>query len=108
MSEDIPKYGGRYVMSAAERAALERLIEIAKRDTGQSETVADFLLAWWNAPDLGGFNLARLWAVDTSITNDMLTVCALISRASAYPNEIGYEEDFRTIVRVWRADRIKE
>jgi hypothetical protein len=30
-------------------AALERLIDIAHRDTGQSRRVADFLLPWWNA-----------------------------------------------------------
>lgn len=30
-----------------ERAALARLIKIAKGDTGQSRRVADFLLAWW-------------------------------------------------------------
>ena len=31
------------------RAALERLIQIAQGDTGQSRIVANFLLAWWNA-----------------------------------------------------------
>jgi hypothetical protein len=35
-------------ITAAETEALERLIEIAKRDTGQSRRVADLLLAWWN------------------------------------------------------------
>ena len=33
-------------LSEAESAALWRLIGHAKRDTGQSRRVADFLLAW--------------------------------------------------------------
>ena len=44
-------------ISEAQAAALERLIDIAQRDTGQSRRVADFLLAWWNAGECGGFDL---------------------------------------------------
>ncbi|WP_456304106.1 DUF7673 family protein, partial [Acetobacter pasteurianus] len=40
-----------------QRAALARLIKIAKGDTGQSRRVADFLLAWWNAGSCGSFDL---------------------------------------------------
>jgi hypothetical protein len=40
-------------LSERERAALERLIQIAQRDTGQSRKVANFLLAWWNADECG-------------------------------------------------------
>ena len=40
---------------------LERLLRIARRDTGQSRRVADFLLAWHNAEENGG------WSVDTAI-----------------------------------------
>lgn len=29
-------------------AAIGRLLEVARADTGQSRRVADFLLAWWN------------------------------------------------------------
>ena len=47
------------------KAALERLIRIAQRDTGQSRMVAEFLLSWWNAANCGGFDLNTLWGVDT-------------------------------------------
>lgn len=40
--------------------ALARLVAIALRDTGQSRRVADFLLAWHNASENGGWNLAAL------------------------------------------------
>jgi hypothetical protein len=49
-------------MTPDQKAALERLIKIADGNSGQCATVADFLLAWWNAQDCGGFNLANLWS----------------------------------------------
>jgi hypothetical protein len=36
----------------ARAGALEGLIRVAKRDTGQSAKVANFLLAWWNTEGL--------------------------------------------------------
>ena len=46
--------------------ALTRLIEIAQKDTGQSRRVADFLLAWHNAAENGGWDVTDLWNVDQS------------------------------------------
>jgi hypothetical protein len=36
--------------------ALERLLRIARGDTGQSRRVANFLLAWHNAEENGGWD----------------------------------------------------
>jgi len=91
-------------LTDTERAALERLIRIAKDYTGQSCCVADFLLAWWNAGSCGSFDLTTLWALDPSITVDMATVFALIARVRNYPDSLGYEADFETIVRAWRPE----
>ncbi len=91
-------------MTDTERIALERLIGVAKRDTGQSRRVADFLLAWWNASDCGSFDLTELRALDDAITADMTTVFAFIARVSKYPDRLGYEADFKAIVRIWRPD----
>ena len=55
-------------------AALFRLIDIARSDTGQSRRVADFLLAWWNAGSCGSFDLTSLWALDWAIVEDMTKV----------------------------------
>lgn len=84
------------------RAALERPIEIAKGDTGQSRIVANFLLAWWNATDCGGFDLTDVWAVDMAIAVDMLRVFALLAGCPRYPDAMGYGERFERIVRAWR------
>lgn len=83
-------------------AALERLIRIAQGNTGQSRIVADFLLAWWNAAECGGFDLTDLWAVDTEIAMDMLQVLALVIGCQRYPDAMGYSRHFDAIVRVWR------
>lgn len=83
-------------------ASLERLIEIAQSDTGQAEIVANFLLAWWNADNCGGFNLANLWALDRAIVEDMQRVVGLIATLGSYPDHLGYGSDFERIVAVWR------
>ena len=91
-------------MTDAEQMALERLIRIAKADTGQSRCVADFLLAWWNAGSCGSFDLTTLWALDDAITADVVTVFALRARVSKYPDSLGYAAEFKAIIRAWRPE----
>jgi hypothetical protein len=87
-------------------AALERLIDVAQRDTGQSRIVANFLLAWWNAGECGGFDLTDVWAVDTAIAKDMLRVFMLLARCRKYPDAMGYGKHFEAIVRAWRREAV--
>lgn len=89
----------------AQHAALERLIAIAKSDTGQSRRVANFLLAWWNAGRDGGFDFTDLWMVDEAIASDMMTVLELIRGSRSYPDSLGYGADFEAIVTAWRGNR---
>lgn len=84
------------------KAALDRLISVARRDTGQSRRVANFLLAWWNAGDCGGFDLTELWGVDAAIAADMVTVFAILPTCQHYPDTLGYGAQFEAIVRTWR------
>jgi hypothetical protein len=91
-------------MQPAEAAALSRLVRIAQGDTGQSRRVADFLLAWWNAGSCGSFDLTTLWGMDPDIAADMVAVFALIARVNSYPDSLGYEADFKAIVRTWRPE----
>jgi hypothetical protein len=84
-------------------AELERLIGIAQGHSGQSRVVANFLLAWWNAEECGGFDLTDVWAVDTSIAVDMLRVFALLASRCQYPDAMGYGRQFEAIVRAWRS-----
>lgn len=89
-------------MNPEEKAALDRLCSIAAGDTSQSRRVADFLLAWWNAGECGGFDLTTLWGVDAPIAADMVSVFALIARVHSYPDTLGYSQQFQNIVAAWR------
>jgi hypothetical protein len=89
-------------LTKEEQEALERLFAIARRDTGQSRKVADFLLAWWNAEECGGFDLVTLWSVDREIAQDMQTVFALIARVQSYPDNLDYGQEFELLVKRWR------
>ena len=82
--------------------ALERLIRVAQGDTGQGRIVANFLLAWWNAAECGGFDLTDMWAVDTPLAEDMLEVLALVAECQHYPDTLGYGKQFEAIIRAWR------
>jgi len=92
-------------VSTKSRAALERLIVIAQGDTGQSRIVANFLLAWWNAQECGGFDLTDVWGVDAVIAVDMVRVFALMAGSQRYPDSLGYSQHFDEIMRVWRPAR---
>ena len=91
-------------MTTDQQAALERLIAIAQSDTGQARRVADFLLAWWNAGECGGFDLTTLWSLDCSIADDMVIVFSYVARANAYPDTLGFNAEFQSIVRGWRPE----
>jgi len=82
--------------------SLERLIEIAQSDSGQAEIVASFLLAWWNANECGGFNVANVWALDRALVEDIQRVVGLIASLGSYPDQLGYGSDFERIVAFWR------
>lgn len=94
----------RAALAEEDRQPLERLIRIAKTDTGQASTVANFLLAWWNAEDNGGFDFTEFWAVDTSVATDMFRVISLVIRSRNYPDTLGYGPDFQAIWKRWRKE----
>lgn len=91
-------------LSEEEGAALRRLTEHAKRETGQSRRVADFLLAWWNPGQCGGFDFTTMWGCDDAIVEDMITVFAFVGRNKCYPDTLGFEADFAAIISEWRPE----
>jgi hypothetical protein len=91
-------------LNEKETQALQRLIGHAQRDTGQSRRVADFLLAWWNPGQCGGFDLTTMWGCDEKIVEDMIVVFAYVGRNNRYPDTLGFERDFEGIVRAWRPE----
>ncbi len=86
------------------RFALEKLLNIAHDDTGQGRRVANFLLAWWNAEALGGFDIADLFAVDREVSEDMATIFTYLARAedAVYPTD--YRGEIEATIMRWRPE----
>jgi hypothetical protein len=78
------------------------LLRVAQKDTGQARRVANFLLAWHNAEENGGWDPTDLWNVDASIAADMLTVVRLIRDSHCYPDALGFADDIAAVWRLWR------
>ena len=85
--------------------ALGRLCQMAKRDTGQSRRVANFLLAWHNAEENVGWDPTDMWGVDTAVAEDMLAVLKLAKDSHRYPGDLGFEPEINAIWRRWRGER---
>jgi len=81
-------------------------LNIAHDDTGQGRRVANFLLAWWNAKALVGFDIADLFAVDREVSEDMATIFTYLARAdaAAYPTE--YRGEIESIIKRWRPETV--
>lgn len=92
------------MMEPATWAALERLLKVARGDTHQARYAANFLLAWWNAKELGGFDLTDMWGVDEAISDDMVTVFRFVSRHNEYPSSFSFRSEFEELVRLWRPE----
>lgn len=84
------------------REALERLLRIARQDTGQARRVANFLLAWHNTDENGGWDPVDMWTVDAAIACDILTVLRLIRESCRYPDGLGFTKEIASVWRVWR------
>lgn len=88
-------------METHQKLALERLIQISKRDTGQPRRVANFLLSWWNARVCGAWDVTEIQSLDRTIEDDIFVVLGLIAQGGC-PSLLGYSDDFEEILRQWR------
>ena len=75
------------------------LLEVAERDTGQSVRVRNFLLAWWNAEECGGFDLTDLWKLDMEIVEAMQRILFVLPSYQFYPDRLGYGARFERMAR---------
>lgn len=85
-----------------EYAALMRLLRLAVNDTPAARCAADFVLAWWNAQDCGGFDFATLSDLSRHQREDVLTAMAYFARAGHGPQTLGLTQELEHIVRQWR------
>ncbi|CCW19726.1 hypothetical protein EBBID32_40960 [Sphingobium indicum BiD32] len=89
---------------AAAEKALDRLIDLARSDTGQARRAANFLLAWWNGDDCGHFPIADLFGVDPMIAAHMTTIIGFLGQhqGAIYPDAFGRKAEMIELVGRWR------
>lgn len=97
----------KVIPPAPVKAALENLFEVAQDNTHESRYVANFLLAWWNAEEYGGFDLIELWSLSPVIARDLALVFSfLANHPNVYPDSLGgYGATIRRIASYWRRKR---
>ena len=85
-------------------AAIVRLFDIARSDTGQARRVANFLLAWWNGPDNGHFEIVDLFGLDGAIAADITTVVGFLGPhpGAIYIDGLGFGDDIQAIIALRR------
>lgn len=90
----------------ATEAALDRLIEVACSDTGQARRVGNFLLAWWNGPELGDFPIADLFGLDAPLGRDIATIIGFLAGhpGAIYPDAFGRRDVMDALVARWRPE----
>lgn len=88
-SRNGPKYKGLQ--------ALERLFRIAMSDTGQPRRVANFLLAWHNTAENGGWDPIELWNVDDAVADNIFSALRLIRDRHAYAEELGFRSQMQAV-----------
>lgn len=83
----------------AERDALARCFERARGSSGGEARVRRFLFAWWNAPELGGFDFSDLWGLSHVWRADVLTVIGMIARGPDgwYADKYGHGKDMEAL-----------
>jgi len=91
------------LLDVAELAPIRRLLAVAHGDTGQSRTVAGFLLAWWNARELRRLRPDRpLGGAAQGSARDRVATAAFaaLHRSSSRSCELGPQ--FEQLVTRWR------
>ena len=93
-----------HISRTSVQAALDRLLTVAMSNTGQSRIAGNFLLAWWNAAELGGFDLADLFSIDRAIANDMAIIFAFLGQqgGAVYPDAFDGRAEIVALIRMWR------
>lgn len=89
---------------AAAQKALDRLIDVARSDTGQSRRAANFLLAWWNGEDCGHFPIADIFGVDATIAAHITTIIGFLGQheGAIYPDAFGRKDEMIDLASRWR------
>src|SRR3546814_12200054 len=95
-----------YLADPAVKAAIGRLIELARSDTGQARRAANFLLAWWAGDHWGPFPIADLFGVDRDVAADLATVFSYPGQhgCAIYPVRFDFCDVLAVSFEPWRPE----
>ena len=91
-------------MTTEQKAALERLIAIAKAIPGRHGESPTFCWHGGTRASAEDSTLRTCGALMRSIAEDMVIVFGYVARANAYPDALGFNAEFQSIVRGWRPE----
>jgi hypothetical protein len=87
-------------------AACERLMQIARLDTGQSRRVANFLLASHNAEKNGGWDAVDLRNIDDAIARRDAVILGMVRKSHSYPDDLGFADKIQAVWRTWYRPKV--
>ena len=82
-------------------APIHHRLQVAAGRTGQADTTAGYLLAWWNAKSCRDFALTDLWTVG-AIARDRLATAGFIAGHRDYPGTDCLGQPFEHLLALWR------
>jgi len=85
--------------------ALHRLVRIASGNGPHARRAADFLLAWLDAEDHGGWDPRDLSFVDRRTAQDILDVLKSVHKCPASLEYPGMTREIASLTRIWRGPR---
>jgi hypothetical protein len=84
------------------RIAVHRLLVLALGHGTGAQAAANFLMAWWDAPALGGFDLAQIYDLDPEAAMD---ACRVFTFLAGRPDDaIGVFDpaEMQEVIGRWR------
>ncbi|WP_277964361.1 DUF7673 family protein [Pseudomonas sp. RIT-To-2] len=96
-----PFTASKTIISNRVIAAIKHLVLSATTGTSDAEAVADFLLAWYDAPTYGGFNITDLWHMDNHTRQAASTLFNWLSENQATPADLDLDLIFEAISTRW-------
>ena len=85
---------------AKENFDLERLLSVARGDTGGSRRVAQFLLSLWDG-DIYRADLQAVMYIDGDLFGEMLALWAYLHSTNQQLYSLVAEDRMRPVIRAW-------
>ena len=89
-------------------AAIGRLVDVARSDTGQARRASSFLLTRWNGDAWAHSPIADLFGVDRASLADMALIFGYLGEhpGAVHADAWGYRDAMADLVELWRPETV--